>query len=52
MILPFIQIKFQISLKASDVYAVIIKDLTDAETLLANFSRDNKSSVNQSTQGL
>jgi hypothetical protein len=32
---------------------VIIKDLTDAETLLATFSRDNKSSVNQSvTQGL
>jgi hypothetical protein len=31
---------------------VIIKDLTDAETLLATFSRDNKSSVNQSvTQG-
>jgi hypothetical protein len=25
---------------------VIIKDLTDAETLLATFSRDNKSSVN------
>jgi hypothetical protein len=38
---------------AADVYAVIIKDLTDAETLLATFSRDNKSSVNQSvTQGL
>jgi hypothetical protein len=37
---------------AADVYAVIIKDLTDAETLLATFSRDNKSSNQSVTQGL
>lgn len=38
---------------AADVYALIIKDLTEAETLLKTFNRDNKSSVNQSVaQGL
>jgi len=38
---------------AADVYALIIKDLTDAETLLATFNRANKSSINQSVaQGL
>jgi hypothetical protein len=40
MILPIIQIKVpnQPKSSAADVYAVIIKDLTDAETLLATFS--------------
>ncbi|WP_026708562.1 RagB/SusD family nutrient uptake outer membrane protein [Flavobacterium frigidarium] len=38
---------------AADVYALMIKDLTEAETLLATFKRDNKSSLNQSVaQGL
>ena len=38
---------------AADVYALIIKDLTDSETLLSTFNRENKSSINQSVaQGL
>lgn len=38
---------------AADVYALITKDLTDAESLLQTFNRTNKSSINQSVaQGL
>lgn len=38
---------------ASEVYALIIKDLTEAEALLETFNRSNKSSINQSVaQGL
>jgi hypothetical protein len=31
---------------AADVYALMVKDLTDAQTLLADFNRANKSEVN------
>lgn len=56
MILPIYtdtQVPNQPKSSAADVYALIIKDLTDAETLLTTFTRENKSSINQSVaQGL
>jgi hypothetical protein len=33
---------------AADVYALMVKDLTDAQSLLSDFSRSNKSEVNAS----